>query len=31
MQGAQRAYTHRITNAGRTPFHVIDIELLSDN
>jgi beta-alanine degradation protein BauB len=31
MQGAQRAYTHRIKNAGSTPFHVIDVELLSDN
>jgi quercetin dioxygenase-like cupin family protein len=30
MQGTQEPYTHRVENIGRTPFHVIDIELLGD-
>jgi hypothetical protein len=27
-EGANTPYTHRVTNVGSTPFHVIDIELL---
>ena len=30
MQGTQTPYTHRVKNAGSTPFHVIDVELLGD-